>query len=68
MNPVTPARFDFSMNLDLVAQCVDLDHQAEGIPSLSRSAIRRSKIDSHALLRAKFVVGDEEFVDALRPV
>ena len=53
---------------DLVAERVDLDHQAERnavlLPQLDQAVEDRFPI----LVAGEIVVGDEEFVDALRPV
>src|SRR2546430_7064864 len=63
---VTPARFAFSM--DLVAQCINLDHEAER-DSVSLAQRDQAVEDRFPfLVPGKIVVGDEEFVDALRPV
>jgi hypothetical protein len=51
---VTPARFAFSMKLGILWQSVSTwIMRPSGMPSFSRSLIRRSKVDSHSLLRAK---------------
>src|SRR5258708_17831044 len=53
---------------DLVAQCVDLDHQAE------RDCVPLAQCDQAVedrlpyFVAREIVVGDEEFVDALRPI
>ena len=54
--------------LDLVAQRIDLDHQAEGdsvlLPQLDQAIEDRLPV----FVARKIVVRDEKFVDALRPV
>src|SRR6516162_5967986 len=66
---VTPARFAFSMKIrDLVAQGVDLNHEAE------RDCAFLAQQDEPVEDRLPFsvprevVIGDEEFVDTLRPI
>ena len=66
---VTPARFAFSTKFgNLVAKRVDLDHQAE------RDAVLLAQLDQAIedrlplLVAREIVVGDEELVNALRPV
>jgi hypothetical protein len=51
---VTPARFGFSTKFSILWQRVSTCIiNPSGIPCLSRNSIRRSKIASHSLLRAK---------------
>src|SRR5262252_3079041 len=53
---------------DPVAQCVNLDHQAErdSVPFAQRDQAVEDRLP--CLVACEIVVGDEEFVDALRPV
>ena len=66
---VTPARFAFSMKFGILWHSVSTwIIRPSGMPSCSRSSIRRSKIASQSLVAGEIVVGDEELADALRPV
>ena len=54
--------------LDPVAQRIDLDHQAERDPVLLPQLDQAVEDRLPFLVAREIVVGDEEFVDALRPV
>ena len=66
---VTPARRDFSMKFGMrVAERVDLDHEAD-VHAVLFAQLDDAVVDRFPILVAgEIVVGDEEAVDALRPV
>src|SRR5262245_46680464 len=65
---VTPARFAFAMKFSILWPGVDLDHQAERNPALLPQFDQAIEDRLPLLVAREIVVGDEKFVDPLRPV